>query len=131
MIRVTDSAADQLRELLKDRAEDGAGLRLMVEKGGCAGLSYAMKIDRPAPGDEVVEKGGVPFFMDAASGHYLHGCEVDYVDTLADRGFKIHNPNAVRSCGCGTSFEPAAAGPVESAPPVPDGQDCTSVTSAA
>ena len=131
MIRVTDSAAAQLRELLKERAEDGAGLRLMVEKGGCAGLSYAMKIDRPGPGDEVVEKGGVPFFTDASSGHYLSGCEVDYVDTLADRGFKIHNPNAVRSCGCGTSFEPAAPGPVESAPPVPDGQDCTSVASAA
>ena len=131
MIRITDSAADQLRELLKDRAEAGAGLRLMVEKGGCAGLSYAMKIDRPAPGDAVVEKGGVSFFTDAASGHYLRDCEVDYVDTLADRGFKIHNPHAARSCGCGTSFEPAAPGPVESAPPVPDGQDCTSVTSAA
>ena len=131
MIRITDSAADQLRELLKDRAEEGAGLRLMVEKGGCAGLSYAMKIDQPAPGDDVVEKGGVAFFTDAASGHYLHDCEVDYVDTLADRGFKIHNPNAVRSCGCGTSFEPSAAGPVQSGPAVPDGQDCTSVTSAA
>lgn len=130
MIRVTDSAAAQLRELLKERVEDGAGLRLMVEKGGCAGLSYAMKIDRPGPGDEVVEKGGVQFFTDASSGHYLSGCEVDYVDTLADRGFKIHNPNAVRSCGCGTSFEPAAPGPVESAPPVPDGQDCTSASAA-
>ena len=67
---------------------------------------------------------GVSFFMDADSGHYLHDCEVDYVDTLADRGFKIHNPNAVRSCGCGSSFEPAAAGAVQPAPPVPDGQAC-------
>ena len=108
MIRITDSAAGQLRELLKDKAEAGAGLRLMVEKGGCAGMQYAMKIDRPAAGDEVVEKDGVSFFMDANSGHYLHDCEVDYVDTLADRGFKIHNPNAVRSCGCGSSFEPAS-----------------------
>lgn len=126
MIRITDSAASQLRELLKEKAEEGAGLRLMVEKGGCAGLSYAMKIDRPVPGDEVVEKNGVVFFTDTASGHYLRDCTVDYVTGLNDSGFKIQNPHAVRSCGCGTSFEPSAAGPVPSAPPVPDGQDCTS-----
>jgi iron-sulfur cluster assembly accessory protein len=126
MIRITDSAASQLRELLKEKAGDGSGLRLMVEKGGCAGLSYAMKIDRPAPGDEVVEKDGARVLVDAASGHYLSGCTVDYVSGLNDSGFKIQNPNAVRSCGCGTSFEPSAAGPVEPAPPVPDGADCTS-----
>jgi len=124
MIRVTDSAASQLRELLKEKAEDGAGLRLMVEKGGCAGLSYVMKIDRPLPGDEVVEKGGVAFMVDAASGHYLRDCTVDYVHALNDSGFKIQNPNATRSCGCGTSFEPSASGPVAAAPPVPDGEAC-------
>ena len=126
MIRITDSAASQLRELLKEKAEEGAGLRLMVERGGCAGLSYAMKIDRPVPGDELVEKNGVVFFTDTASGHYLRDCTVDYIDGLNDSGFKIQNPNAVRSCGCGTSFEPSAAGPVQPSPPVPDGQDCTS-----
>ena len=126
MIRITDSAADQLRELLKDKAEDGAGLRLMVEKGGCAGLQYAMKIGGPLPDDEVIEKNGVFFYVDPASGHYLKDCEVDYVDTLADRGFKIHNPNAARSCGCGSSFEPLATGPVSSALPVPDGEACGS-----
>jgi iron-sulfur cluster assembly protein len=88
----------------------------MVEKGGCAGMQYAMKIDRRAAGDEVVEKDGVQFFVDPASAQYLHDCEVDYVDTLSDRGFKIHNPNAARSCGCGSSFEPA---PGEPAPPGP------------
>ena len=116
MLRVTESAANQLRELLKDRTEVGEGLRLMVEKGGCAGLQYAMKIDHPAPGDEVVQKDGVSFFVDASSHPYLSNCEVDYVDTLSDRGFKIHNPNAARSCGCGSSFEPAS-GP---APPGPE-----------
>lgn len=130
MIRITDSAASQLRELLKEKAEEGAGLRLMVEKGGCAGLSYAMKIDRPAPGDEVVEKNGMRFFTDEASGHYLRDCTVDYVHALNDSGFKIQNPNAARSCGCGTSFEPTAPGGIEPAPAVPDGQDCTSATSA-
>jgi len=124
MIRITDSAASQLRELLKEKAEEGAGLRLMVEKGGCAGLSYAMKIDRPAAGDEVVEHEGAKVMVDEASGHYLNGCTVDYVTALNDSGFKIQNPNAVRNCGCGTSFEPAVPGPVQSAPAVPDGESC-------
>lgn len=128
MIRVTDSAASQLRELLNERAEEGAGLRLMVEKGGCAGLSYVMKIDRPLPGDEVVEKNGVAFIVDAASGHYLRDCTVDYVHALNDSGFKIENPHAARSCGCGTSFEPAAA-PDSAAAPVPEGQVCSSSSS--
>ena len=119
MIRITDSAATQLRELLNDKAEEGVGLRLMVEKGGCAGFQYSMKIDQQAEGDEVVEKDGVHFFVDAASQSFLKDCEVDYVETLADRGFKIHNPNAVRSCGCGSSFEPAAPDGVSASPPDP------------
>jgi iron-sulfur cluster assembly accessory protein len=123
MIRVTDSAAVQLRELLKERDEAGAGLRLMVEKGGCAGMQYAMKISGATPGDEVVEKDGVFFFVDAASAPFLKDCEVDYVDTLADRGFRIHNPNAARSCGCGTSFEPAPGGPETPGSPAPPVQD--------
>ena len=103
MIRVTDSAAVQLRELLHEK-EAGAGLRLMVEKGGCAGLSYAMKIDLQKEGDEVIENQGSRVLVDPASAAYLRGVELDYVDTLNDSGFKISNPNAVRSCGCGTSF---------------------------
>jgi iron-sulfur cluster assembly protein len=124
MIRVTDSAAVQLRELLHEK-EAGAGLRLMVEKGGCAGLSYAMKVDQPREGDEVVEDAGSRVLVDPASAMYLRGVELDYVNALNDSGFKISNPNAVRSCGCGTSFEPAAAaGPVAAAPAVPDGEAC-------
>jgi iron-sulfur cluster assembly protein len=119
MIRITDSAATQLRELLNDRAEAGIGLRLMVEKGGCAGFQYSMKIDQPGAGDEVVEKDGVFFYVDAGSRGFLKDCEVDYVETLADRGFKIHNPNAARSCGCGSSFEPATESSVSTAPPAP------------
>lgn len=125
MIRVTDSAAVQLRELLHEK-EAGAGLRLMVEKGGCAGLSYAMKIDLQKEGDEVIENQGSRVLVDPASAAYLRGVELDYVDTLNDSGFKISNPNAVRSCGCGTSFEPAPAGPLAAPPPVPDGEACKS-----
>jgi iron-sulfur cluster assembly protein len=107
MIQVTEPAAHQLRLLLTEKgaAPDQVGLRLLVQKGGCAGLSYGMKLDSPAPEDVVVEKEGVMFIVDASSKSYLQGCEIDYLDALSDSGFRIVNPNAVRSCGCGTSFE--------------------------
>lgn len=109
MIHLTDSAAGHLLELLeeKDLSPEESGLRLFVERGGCAGMSYAMKVASPEPGDAVYEHGGARVFVDAESLKYLDGCRLDYVDALNDAGFKIENPNAARSCGCGTSFEPA------------------------
>ncbi|RYD27566.1 MAG: iron-sulfur cluster assembly accessory protein [Verrucomicrobiaceae bacterium] len=129
MIEVTDTAAAHLRQLLVDKnAAAGTGLRLLVERGGCAGLQYAMTLGEPAEGDTVVGHAGVNFIVDAASAPYLRGSRVDYEDSLNDSGFKIHNPNAARSCGCGTSFEPAAPSRDDAAvpvpPPVPDGQAC-------
>ena len=111
MIKVTDAAAGHLLELLKakDFSPEEKGLRLFVEKGGCAGMSYAMQIAAASPGDHVIEKNGVKVFVDGESLEYLVGCRLDYVEALNDSGFKIENPNAARSCGCGTSFEPAAA----------------------
>ena len=108
---VTENAARHLRDLLESRgaAPAEAGLRLFVEKGGCAGLQYAMKIAEPEPGDEVVERDGVRVFVARDSLEYLRNCEIDYEDSLNDSGFKIHNPDAVRSCGCGTSFEASPA----------------------
>ena len=109
MIEVTESAAKHLLDLLeeKDFTPAERGLRLFVEKGGCAGMSYSMKIDAFAEGDEVYTCGEARVFVDAESLVYLDGCHLDYVDALNDAGFKIENPNAARSCGCGTSFEPA------------------------
>lgn len=128
MIGVTDSAARQLRELLADRkdAAGEVGLRLTVQRGGCAGLQYAMKLAAAEAGDEVVSHGGVSFIIEAQSIPYLRGCRIDYVEALNDSGFRISNPNAVRSCGCGTSFEPAADGPGTAIAPVPDGEACAS-----
>lgn len=128
MIRVTDQAARHLQALLTEkgvRPEDG-GLRLQVEKGGCAGLQYAMKVDSAKPGDEIVRHGDVMFIVDAASQPYLNGCEIDYLDTLSDSGFRIHNPNAVRSCGCGTSFEPATPAPQSAGAAEPEPEPCGS-----
>ena len=109
MITVTDSAFQQLEALVRERGEPGKGLRIFVESGGCAGMQYAMSLDAPHAGDEVFEKDGVKVLVDAESLGFLRGSTVDYSDDLAGAGFRIHNPNAVRSCGCGTSFEAASA----------------------
>ena len=111
MLTITDNAAEHLRGLLeaRDTSPEEQGLRLFVEKGGCAGMNYAMKIDAPDDNDEVFERDGVRVFVDPESLSFLDGSEVDYVDSLNDSGFKIHNPLAERSCGCGTSFEPKEA----------------------
>ncbi len=111
MITLTQQAVKQLQELLGPDAGEERGLRLFVERGGCAGMNYAMKIDSPSPGDIVVEKDGVHLFIASDSSELLKDCEVDYTDDLSDAGFKIRNPNAARSCGCGTSFEPAGESP--------------------
>jgi iron-sulfur cluster assembly accessory protein len=107
MITATANAVKHLRGLLQDHeAVDGQGLRLMVKKGGCAGMEYVMKLDSPVEGDCVFEQDGVNIIVDDESLTYLNGVNIDYEDSLNDSGFKVHNPNAARSCGCGSSFEP-------------------------
>lgn len=106
MMTLSDTAARQLAQLLASRATDTqSGLRLAVRRGGCAGWQYEMKVAVPEPGDEIVEQDGARLIVAADSIDRLRGCEVDYSDDLTDAGFKVHNPNASRSCGCGTSFE--------------------------
>lgn len=110
MITATESAVKHLRELLADRAgPEGAGLRLTVERGGCAGLSYTMRLDAPGAGDRIFEQDGVSIIVDAESLAVLDNCRIDYSESLSDSGFKVENPNAARSCGCGSSFEPRPA----------------------
>ena len=107
MITVTPSAVKHLRELLEDRGgSPSAGLRLSVEKGGCAGWQYTMKVDEPAATDEIYSQEGVKVIVDRESLLFLTDSAIDYVDSLSDAGFKVINPNAARSCGCGSSFEP-------------------------
>ncbi len=105
MIQITESAAKHLRELTSQKGS--LGLRLAVEKGGCAGLQYAMSLGGPLPGDVVTEREGAVVAIDPESSGHLDGCTIDYVDELTGAGFRIINPLASRSCGCGTSFEPA------------------------
>lgn len=108
MIEITESAVGQLRDLLEGR-DPGLrmGLRLQVTRGGCAGMQYEMKVDQLKEGDVVSERDGVSVIIDAESLQFLDGSVIDYEDGLNDSGFKVRNPKAARSCGCGTSFEPA------------------------
>ena len=104
MIKITDDAAQALLDLIASKGR-GEGLRLSVEKGGCAGLQYIMEVDIQRDGHHVIEHLGAKVFIDHASANFLAGCTLDYEDGLSGAGFRIRNPRAARSCGCGTSFE--------------------------
>jgi iron-sulfur cluster assembly accessory protein len=91
MINVSPTAASKINELLTEEGKTGSGLRVFVQGGGCSGF-------------QVFESNGVRLFVDPVSISYLKGAEVDFVDTVTGGGFTIKNPNAVSTCGCGSSF---------------------------
>jgi len=110
MITVTESAVKQLCRMREGApAETPRALRLSVERGGCAGMQYGMEFTTPNPTDLPIEQGGIVLYVDPASVDFLRGSELDYEDGLTGNGFRLRNPNATRSCGCGTSFEPTQA----------------------
>lgn len=105
IVSLTESAAAQVREMLaKDAANAGKHLRVYVEGGGCSGLQYGMVFDEKREHDHVAESFGVAVLLDSFSADYLRGAQVDFSDSLTAGGFKISNPNAKESCGCGKSF---------------------------
>ena len=106
MMNVTENAVRQLHTLLSQRTENSPkGLRVQVAKGGCSGLHYEMALGEKKEGDAVVERDGMQFFIDGDSSAYLRGATLDFSDGLSDAGFRVVNPNASRTCGCGSSFE--------------------------
>lgn len=121
MIQVTEQAAAELKQLVGD---SGQALRLFIQKGGCAGHQYAMKLDDPVADDTVIETSGGRVVVDPESMTLLDGSVVDFSDALTDSGFKITNPNAARSCGCGTSFEPEVEGETPNYDASQDGSVC-------
>jgi iron-sulfur cluster assembly protein len=107
MFHITQIAAVHLRALLEEKAATpDQGLRLAVERGGCAGMQYNMEIGTRTDTDSIFGEAGATVLIDAESHAFLDGSTLDYVDELTGSGFKIINPRAARSCGCGTSFEP-------------------------
>jgi len=108
MINVTDNAVRQLQSLLSNRPENSRkGLRVEVAKGGCSGLHYEMTLGERQEDDTIVERDGMQFFIDGESVSFLRGATLDFIDGLTGTGFRIINPNASRTCGCGSSFEAA------------------------
>ena len=106
VVQVTESATQQIKRLLDQEGKLAThGLRMKVVGGGCSGLQYELAFDdRVREDDTELEADGVRVLVDEKSALYLVGCTLDFVDTLMESGFKIQNPNAKSTCGCGQSF---------------------------
>lgn len=111
ILTVTPVAVGIIRDLLEKRNIPNHALRVFVSGGGCSGLQYGMAFEETARDyDKVVEVDGVRLLVDPTSLMYLQGAIIDYVDSLMGGGFRIDNPNAVSSCGCGHSFRTSGSG---------------------
>lgn len=105
MITLTENAVKQIRRFREEEGVPAGGLRVAVAGGGCSGLSYKLEFQKePAPTDKIFEQDGVKVFVDPKSLLYVKGLELDYSGGLNGTGFVFRNPNASKSCGCGTSF---------------------------
>jgi iron-sulfur cluster assembly accessory protein len=108
VLTVTPAAVDVIRTLLVQRNIPNHGLRVFVSGGGCSGMQYGMAFEEsPREFDQVVEIDGIRLIVDSTSLMYLQGATIDYIDSLMGGGFRIDNPNAVSTCGCGHSFRTA------------------------
>jgi iron-sulfur cluster assembly protein/iron-sulfur cluster insertion protein len=104
-VALTDDAATKVANLLAQEGNEALALRVAVRPGGCSGYSYEMFFDSEVADDDLVaEQAGVRVVVDSASAQLLKGSTLDYTDGLQDAGFHISNPNASRTCGCGSSF---------------------------
>ena len=105
MVTVTDVAADKIKTMIEDQENPDLGLRVMIAGGGCSGFQYRLAFDKQATdNDQIIEQNGIKVFVDNKSAIYLMGAELDYVEGLMGAGFKVSNPNAKGTCGCGESF---------------------------
>jgi iron-sulfur cluster assembly protein len=106
-VTLSEKALAQLQKLVAKDGRPDVFLRVGVKGGGCSGLEYVMKLDDTRKGHDLeTTLGGIAVVCDAKSAVYLRGATLDYTGNLIGGGFKFHNPNAQRSCGCGTSFTP-------------------------
>lgn len=105
MITITDTAAQEVKRLLASNDKADWGLRVGVKAGGCSGMEYDMQFaDKAKEDDHAFETNGVKVFVDLRSYLYLNGLVLDFTNALIGGGFKFSNPNAARTCSCGTSF---------------------------
>lgn len=104
-IKISDRAAKEIKQIIQENnIPSEYALRIGVKAGGCSGFTYVLIFDIVKENDTVFESNGIKVAIDQKSLFYLEGTELDFVDSLMGRGFVFHNPNSVRSCGCGHSF---------------------------
>ena len=104
-VNITQDAADKVKELIEKQKEDYIGLRISVMAGGCSGFQYGFEFaSEKNKDDRTFDIKGTKFFIDPESFEMIKGSKIEYVDALEGAGFKITNPNATQSCGCGNSF---------------------------
>ncbi|MCJ8009451.1 HesB/IscA family protein [Lederbergia wuyishanensis] len=107
-ITLTEAAALQIKDMMKHNGEEDAYFRFSINGGGCSGLSYGMSLEHEkSDTDEFFEQYGIPVLIDHESAPLLKGTVIDYKQSLMGGGFTIDNPNALISCGCGSSFRTA------------------------
>lgn len=106
IVSITEQAADEIRDMQQSQPEHaGKPLRVYIEKGGCSGMQYGLVFDEVRDGDTQWNMHNVDLVIDKISAEYLQGSVIDYSDSLNQGGFKLTNPKAKHSCGCGKSFE--------------------------
>ena len=105
VVTLTANAVEEVRSLLTKPENAGKHMRFYVEQGGCSGMQYGMVFDESRDGDLIADNAGVTMLVDTISADFLRGTVVDFSDAMTGGGFKISNPNAKQSCGCGKSFE--------------------------
>ena len=104
-LALTDVAVEKIREVISREGLKEGGLRVSIVGGGCSGFQYNLSLDdSPREDDIVIEQNGVKLFVDPISQQYVYGTVIDYMNGLHGAGFKFVNPNATRTCGCGSSF---------------------------
>ena len=105
LVHITDTAAAKIKELMPQDTDTAYALRMRVVGGGCSGMQYQMGLEEtPKENDKVFTSNGIKVFIDMKSALYLAGAQIDYLNSLMESGFKITNPNAQTTCGCGQSF---------------------------
>ena len=106
IIKLSDNAANRIKQIMADAQKDSIGVRIGVKAGGCAGMSYIMEYTKSSnPNDEIIEDKGVKVFVDAGAIMYLLGTEMDYKTEEFSSSFVFKNPNETERCGCGESFK--------------------------
>ena len=106
IIKLSDNAANRIKEIMSSAQKDSIGVRIGVKAGGCAGMSYIMEYAKTSnPNDEVIEDKGVKVFIDSSAIMYLLGTEMDYKKEEFSSNFVFKNPNETERCGCGESFK--------------------------